>query len=147
VDKILVPPTHTLKTVLESNDDYAAFAQALAEYNLLDQFNVSVSNGTYHSIFVPTNDAMEQFIPDSTYGYREMLLYHMVETYDQPLFTFGTEDGLYESMWEEAEIEVVISGSNMTLNGDATVIGTGNDLAISGVVQQVDKILSPPTGE
>ncbi len=147
VDKILVPPNQTLKSILESNDEYANFTQALSDHYLLDQFHVTVSNGTYHSIFVPTNSAMDQFLPDSAYTLIDMLYYHLVETYDQPLFTFGTEDGLYETMLEGKEIEVEIDGTNMTINQDAQVIGTANVLGISGVIQQVDKILYPPAGE
>jgi uncharacterized surface protein with fasciclin (FAS1) repeats len=144
VDKILVPPDQSLKSILQSNDDYALFSQALADNYLLDQFNMTVSNGTYHSIFVPTNSAMEQFVPDSSYTLVDMLNYHLVETYTQPLFSFGTEDGMYETMLDGAEIEVQIDGTNMTINQDAQVIGTANNLGITGVIQQVDKILYPP---
>ena len=147
VDRILVPPDQTLKSVLESNDDYASFAQALSDNYLMDQFNITVSNGTYHTIFVPTNSEMDQFVPDSTYTLLDMLNYHLVETYDQPLFTFGTENGMYETMLEGEEIEVEIDGTNMTINQDAVVIGNGNILGITGVVQQVDKLLYPPVGE
>lgn len=147
IDHILVPPSQTLKAVLESHEEFSSFTQALSDNHLLDQFNITVSNGTYHSIFVPTNEVMDQFIPDTSYSLMDMLHYHMVETYDQPLFTFGTEEGMYETMLEDAEIEVGISGTNMTINQDAQVIGTGNMLGISGVVQQVDKILYPPSGE
>ena len=147
MDKILVPPNQTLKSILESNDEYANFTQALSDHYLLDQFHVTVSNGTYHSIFVPTNSAMDQFVPDSAYTLIDMLHYHLVETYDQPLFTFGTEDGMYETMLEGKEIEVEIDGTNMTINQDVQVIGTANVLGISGVIQQVDKILYPPAGE
>lgn len=147
VDKILVPPDKTLKTLLESNDEYSSFTQALNEKHLLDQFNQTLSNGTYHSIFVPTNAAMDQFVPDSTYTLVDMLNYHLVETYDQPLFTFGTESGMYETMLDGKEIEVEIDGTNMTINRDAQVIGNGNNLAISGVIQQVEKVLYPPTEE
>jgi len=144
VNKILVPPKQTLKSILESNDEYSSFVQALADNHLLDQFNATTSNGTYHTIFVPTNSVMDQFVPDSTYSLVDMLNYHLVETYDQPLFTFGTEDGLYETMLGE-DIDVMIDQTSMTINQDAVVIGTVNVLAISGVVQQVDKILYPPT--
>lgn len=144
VDKILVPPNQSLKVLLESNEAYSLFTQALKDNHLLDQFNISSSNGTYHTIFAPPNSAMEEFIPDSSYSLVDMLNYHMVETYDQPLFTFGTESGMYETMLGE-EIEVEISESNMSINQDAVVVGAGNDLAISGVVQQIDKILYPPT--
>jgi uncharacterized surface protein with fasciclin (FAS1) repeats len=146
VDGILVPPIQSLRTLLESNEEYALFTKALADQQLLDQFNVSVSNGTYHSIFVPTNTAMEQFVPDTSYSLKDMLNYHLVETYDQPLFTFGTENGFYETMLGD-DIEVEISGSIMTINADAEVIGTGNVLGITGVIQQVDKILYPPIEE
>jgi uncharacterized surface protein with fasciclin (FAS1) repeats len=144
VDKILVPPDQSLKSILQSNDDYELFSQALADNYLLDQFSMTVSNGTYHSIFVPTNSAMEQFVPDSSYTLVDMLNYHLVETYTQPLFSFGTEDGMYETMLDGAEIEVQIDGTNMTINQDAQVIGTANNLGITGVIQQVDKILYPP---
>jgi len=147
VSKILVPPDQTLKILLESNEDYSSFVQALNDNHLLDQFNQTVSNGTYHTIFVPTNSAMDQFVPDSAYTLVDMLNYHMVETYDQPLFTFGTENGMYETMLDGKEIEVEINGTNMTINQDAQVIGNGNNLAISGVVQQIDKVLYPPTEE
>jgi uncharacterized surface protein with fasciclin (FAS1) repeats len=147
VDKILVPPDQTLKAVLESNDDYSSFVQALSDNHLLDQFNMTVSNGTYHTIFVPSNSEMDQFVPDTSYTLVDMLHYHMVETYDQPLFTFGTENGMYETMLADQEIEVEIDATNMTINQDAVVIGAGNVLGISGVVQQVAKILYPPAGE
>jgi uncharacterized surface protein with fasciclin (FAS1) repeats len=147
VDHILVPPDMTLKSLLQSDDTYSSFVQALADNYLLDQFNTTVSNGTYHTIFVPTNTAMEQFFPDSSYSLLDMLHYHLVETYTQPLFTFGTEEGMYETMLDGAEIEVGIDGTNMTINQDAQVIGTSNVLGITGVIQQVDKILIPPTGE
>jgi uncharacterized surface protein with fasciclin (FAS1) repeats len=87
---------------------------------------------------------MEQFVPDSSYTLVDMLNYHLVETYTQPLFSFGTEDGMYETMLDGAEIEVQIDGTNMTINQDAQVIGTANNLGITGVIQQVDKILYPP---
>jgi len=147
VDKILVPPNQTLKKLLESGEEYSSFVQALSTHFLLDQFNVTVSDGNYHSIFVPTNTAMDQFVPDSTYTLIDMLNYHLVETYDQPLFTFGTENGMYETMLGGKDIEIEISGTNMTINQDAQVIGTANVLGISGVIQQVDKILYPPAGE
>jgi uncharacterized surface protein with fasciclin (FAS1) repeats len=147
VDRILVPPDQTLKSVLEANDEYSSFVKALSDNHLLDQFNITVSNGTYHTIFVPTNSAMDQFVPDTSYSMVDMLHYHLVETYDQPLFTFGTENGMYATMFDGMEIEVGIDGTNMTLNQDAVVIGTGNVLAISGVVQQIDKVLYPPAGE
>jgi len=35
----------------------------------------------------------------------------------------------------------------MTINQDAVVIGNENNLAISGVVQQVDKVFYPSTEE
>lgn len=146
VDHILVPPDKSLKALLESDDNYSSFTQALADNNLLAQFNITTSNGTYHSIFAPTNTAMDAFIPDSAYTMVDMLNYHMVETYDQPLFTLGTESGMYETM-EGSDIEVEISGSNMTINQDAVVIGNENNLAISGVVQQIDKVLYPSTEE
>ncbi|MFO7935685.1 MAG: fasciclin domain-containing protein [Bacteroidales bacterium] len=147
VDKILVPPSKTLKSLLESNEEYASFAQALRDHFLLDQFSVTVSNGTYHTFFVPANAAMDQFVPDSSYSLYDMLHYHMVETFEQPLFTFGTENGSYETMLEGSMIEVEIQGTNMTINQDAQVIGTSNVLGISGVIQQVDKILSPPSSK
>ncbi|MCK4749434.1 MAG: fasciclin domain-containing protein, partial [Bacteroidales bacterium] len=131
VDKILVPPDQTLKAVLESNDEYSSFTQALSDNHLLDQFNITVSDGTYHTFFVPTNSEMDQFVPDTAYTLVDMLNYHMVETYDQPLFTFGTENGMYETMLDGQEIEVVIDATNMTINQDAVVIGTGNELGIS----------------
>jgi uncharacterized surface protein with fasciclin (FAS1) repeats len=146
VDKILIPPYQTLKSLLESNKDYSSFTQALSDNQLLSQFNLTTSNGTYHTIFVPTNSAMDQFVPDSTYSLVDMLNYHMVETYDQPLFTLGTENGMYETMLGE-EIEVEVNGTNMTINQDAVVIGNGNDLAITGVVQLVDKVFYPSTEE
>jgi uncharacterized surface protein with fasciclin (FAS1) repeats len=145
VDKILVPPSQTLKQLLESNKEYSSFTQALKSNFLLDQFNVSISNGRYHTLFVPTNAAMDQFAPDSSYSLSDMLHYHMVETFDQPLFTFGTENGFYGTMLNGSDIEVEIQGTNMTINQDAMVIGTV--LGISGVIQQVDKLLSPPAGE
>ncbi len=144
VDHILVPPNQSLKTLLESDENYSSFTQALADKNLLAQFNLTSSNGTYHSIFAPTNTAMDAFVPDSTYTLVDMLNYHMVETYDQPLFTLGTESGMYETMLGE-DIEVEINGSNMTINQDAVVIGNENNLAITGVVQQVDKVFYPST--
>ncbi len=144
VDRILIPPDKTLKSILESSEEYSLFTQALSENHLLDQFNITVSNGTYHTVLVPVNSAMEQFVPDTSYTLVDMLNYHIVETYDQPLFTFGTEDGTYETMLGE-DIELEISGSNMTINQDAVVVGNRNKLAISGVVQQLDKILYPPT--
>lgn len=144
VNKILAPPSQTLKSILESNADYSRFTQALSDNHLLDQFNITASNGIYHTIFVPSNAAMEQFVPDSSYSLVDMLNYQMVETYDQPLFTFGTEDGMYETFLGE-DIELEITETDMIINQDAVVIGTGNVLAISGVIQQLDKVLHPPT--
>ena len=74
-------------------------------------------------------------------------MYHLVETYDQPLFTIGTEDGSFETFLEDAEIEIEFDGTNMTVNQDAQVIGTANVLGISGVIQQIDKLLYPPIPE
>jgi uncharacterized surface protein with fasciclin (FAS1) repeats len=144
VDKLLVAPDKSLRAILEADINYSAFTQALKENQLLDQFNVTISDGTYHTIFVPTNTAMDEFIADSAYGVTEMLQYHLVENFTQPLFTVGTENDFYETMLDGQEIEVEISGSNMLINQDALVIGTQNVLGISGVVQQIDKILYPP---
>ncbi len=144
VNQILVPPDKSLKTLLISNPDYSSFAKALTDNSLMDQFSVTTSNGKYQTIFIPTNEAMEAFVPTGDYSLIDMLKYHLVETFDQPLFTFGTANGTYQTMLTGKEITVAVNGTNMTINNEAQVIGTANILGISGVIQQVDKILYPP---
>lgn len=147
IDKVLVPPDQSLKSLLLTNDEYSSFAAALAEYHLLDQFDILVSDGTYHTLFVPPNEEIDKLVADTNFTVEEILLYHIVETYDQPLFTIGTEDGAFETFLEDADIEVELDGTNMTINQDVQVVGTANVLGIAGVIQQVDKVLYPPLPE
>jgi len=147
IDKVLVPPEKSLKNLLTTTEEYSSFATALAEHHLLDQFDILVSDGTYHTLFIPPNEEIDKLVADTNFTVEEILMYHIVETYDKPLFTIGTENGAFETFLEDAEIEVELDGTNMTINEDATVVGTANVLGISGVIQQVDKVLYPPIPE
>lgn len=153
IDKVLVPEgfviepeTPSIVGIATGNSDFSILVEALQKANLVS----TLDGTTEYTVFAPTNAAFNDLFAElGVSGIADIdvetltpiLLYHVA---NGKLTSSQINAGMLSTLNTDANIDVTVNGSTITLNGDTQV--TQADISASnGVVHVINKVLIPPT--
>lgn len=142
VNRVLEPPQGSVMEVLEKDDRFSLFAQALKRARELQLVN----NHT-QTVFAPTNEALSDYATDleNPRILENVVLSHIVDGL-VPTGSFQSPKLSYDLVSERAHpLRVRMRGSNLTVNGVHVL--RPDLLARDGLVHCVNGVLLPPSTE
>jgi transforming growth factor-beta-induced protein len=142
VNKVLLPPT--VVDIAIQNPAFSILVEAVVKTGLVEALSAA---GPF-TVFAPTNAAFEALFADLQVGGIEdlaaetltpILLYHVVSG---NILAEELSNGSVPTLNENANIDVTVSDSGVTLNGSTSVIAADVQAA-NGVVHAIDSVLLP----
>ena len=137
------PQPQTIVDVAQGADQFSILVEAVVRAGLVDELS---SSGPF-TVFAPTNQAFNAAgITDVSEipvdDLRNILLYHVLSG---RVLASQVTTGEVPTLLEGANLSVVVSGGNVTINENASVI-TADIEASNGVIHAIDNVLLPPSG-
>ncbi|XP_040064336.1 transforming growth factor-beta-induced protein ig-h3-like [Ixodes scapularis] len=142
VNRVLEPPQGSVMEVLEKDDRFSLFAQALKRARELQ-----LVNNYTQTVFAPTNEALSDYATDleNPSILENVVLSHIVDGL-VPTGSFQSPKLSYDLVSERAHpLRVRMRGSNLTVNGVHVL--RPDLLARDGIVHCVNGVLLPPSTE
>ena len=143
IDAVLLPPT--VVDLAIANSDFSTLVAAVVKADLVDALS---ADGPF-TVFAPTNAAFDALFNDlGVTGIDDLtadqltpiLLYHVVNA---NVRSNQVSTGSVPSL-NGANIDIVVDGMGVTLNGTASVIAVDVQ-GTNGVIHAIDQVILPPT--
>ena len=143
----------TIKEFLDDNTDYSKFVKALDAANALSLMS---SYGKY-TCFVPTNEAVDEYVAshgfssfeellDSASAIRDMVYYHIIDGESNNVGTYKTTSFSNSNIETKNMLgryiytSITSDGTSWKINNKATITSSDN-IVVNGVIHVVDQVL------
>jgi uncharacterized surface protein with fasciclin (FAS1) repeats len=143
-DGPMPPAPENIVQVASGSDQFSTLVAAVQRAGLVEALSAP---GPF-TVFAPTNQAFTDAgitnVADvSVETLRDILLYHVVSG---RVMANQVTTGSVPTLLEGNDLEVVVSGGSITINGDVGVV-TGDIDASNGVIHAINNVLMPPADE
>nr|XP_020468775.1 periostin-like isoform X1 [Monopterus albus] len=146
IDNVIRPVGHTIKEVLDTNDDLSTLLDLAENTGLLEK----LGEKGHYTLFAPTNEAFESLGSDALQRIKRdkevlkaLLNFHLLDSVQcsEAIMTGSS----YETL-EGNNIEIGCDGESLTVNG-IKMVRKKDIFTANGVIHLIDKVLVPDSAK